>query len=101
MIEEAKKFGLKIYPKHKVKTHPDADGFMHDSRKGFPGFLFRKATRTWNSQTHGKPFIHQSAVSRKLNKENTDTPVYKPWIFNLAYETEPWPASQRNLEQLI
>ena len=48
MIEEAKKFGLKLYPKHKVKTHPDANGFMHDSRKGFPGILFRKATRTSN-----------------------------------------------------
>ena len=42
MIEEAKKAGLKIYPKHKVKIRPNADGFMHDSRKGFPGFLFRK-----------------------------------------------------------
>jgi uncharacterized protein (DUF2235 family) len=101
MIEEAKKFGLKIYPKHKVKTHPDANGFMHDSRKGFPGFLFRKATRTWNSQTHGKPVIHQSAILRKLNKENTDTIPYKPWIISFDYDIEPWDDSQQNLEHIV
>jgi uncharacterized protein (DUF2235 family) len=101
MTEEAKQFGLKLYPKHKVKTHPDADGFMHDSRKGFPGFFFRKATRTWNTQTHGKPVIHQSALLRKLSKENTATPPYKPWIFNLEHEVEIWPESQRNVEHLV
>jgi len=101
MIEEAKQFGLRIYPKHKVKTHPDANGFMHDSRKGFPGFLFRKATRTWNTHTHGKPVIHQSALVRKLNKDNTSTPPYKPWIFDFEHEIEPWSESQRNLEHII
>lgn len=101
MIEEAKQHGLKIYPKHKVKTHPDANGIMHDSRKGFPGFLFRKATRTWNPQTHKKPVIHQSAILRKLNKENTEIPPYNPWIFNLEPEVEPWSDSQRNLEHII
>lgn len=101
MIEEAKQHGLKTYPKHKVKTHPDANGFMHDSRKGFPGFLFRKATRTWNPQTHQKPVIHQSAILRKLNKENTEIPPYNPWIFNLEPEVEPWSDSQRNLEHII
>jgi len=101
MIEEAKQFGLRIYPKHKVKTHPDANGFMHDSRKGFPGFLFRKETRIWNSQTHGKPLIHQSTLSRKLNKENSETSPYKPWIFNLEYDVESWLESQRSLEHII
>ena len=75
---------------------------MHDSRKGFPGFLFRKATRTWNSETHGKPVVHQSAVLRKLNKQNINSPPYNPWIFNLEHEVEPWPESQRRiLEHLV
>jgi uncharacterized protein (DUF2235 family) len=88
MIEEAKKIGLKIYPKNKVRINPDADGLMHDSRKGFPGFLFRKKVRSWNSETHGKPVIHQSVLLRKLNGNNTATPPYKPWIFNLEYDVE-------------
>ena len=101
MIEEAKKAGLKIYPKHKVKIRPNADGFMHDSRKGFPGFLFRKKIRSWNTQTHGKPVIHQSAIIRKLNKENTSAPPYNPWIFKLEHEVEPWPESERVIEHLM
>jgi uncharacterized protein (DUF2235 family) len=101
MIEEAKQFGLRLYPKHKVITHPDADGFMHDSRKAFPGFLFRKATRTWNTQTHGKPAIHQSALLRKLSKDNTSTPLYKPWISKLEHEVEPWTEFQRNQNHVV
>ena len=100
MIEEAKKFGLKIYSKNKVKINPDADGIMHDSRKGFPGFLFRKKIRLWNSETHGKPVIHQSVLLRKHNKNNTTTPQYKPWIFNLEYDVEPWPESQRSINHI-
>lgn len=101
MIEEAKQHGLKIYPKHNVKTHPDADGFMHDSRKGFPGYLFKKAARTWNPQTHSNPVIHQSVLLRKLNKENKVTPPYKPWILKYDYDIEPWHESQRNLEHIV
>jgi hypothetical protein len=74
---------------------------MHDSRKGFPGSLFRKATRTWNSETHGKPVIHQSALLRKLNKENTDTPPYKPWIFDFEHEVEPWTEFQRTHNHVV
>ena len=101
MVEEAKKFGLLIYSKHKVKTHPDPDGFMHDSRKGFPGSLFRKSTRTWNTETHGKPVIHESAILRKLNKQNETTPPYSPWIFKLDHEIEPWPENQKKMEHLV
>lgn len=100
MVEEAKQFGLKIYPKHKVKINPNADGFMHNSRKGFPGFLFRKATRTWNSETHGKPVIHQSSLLRKLNKDNKESPPYNPWIIKLEHEQEDWAESQRNLKHI-
>jgi len=101
MVEEAKKFGLRIYPDHKVKTHTDENGFMHNSREGFPGYLFRKATRTWDSQTHGKPVIHESVLLRKLNKENSSTPPYKPWILNLEHEVELWSDSKRNLEHIV
>jgi hypothetical protein len=73
---------------------------MHDSRKGFPGFLFRKKIRSWNTQSHGKPVIHQSAIIRKLNKENTSAPPYNPWIFNLEHEVEPWPESERVMKHL-
>jgi len=101
MVEEAKKFGLRIYPKHKINTKPNADGFMHDSRKGFPGFLFRKKTRTWNSETHGKPVIHQSAILRKLNVQNTTEPSYKSWILNLEYDVEPWSESERTMSHIV
>lgn len=97
MVEEAKKCGLRIFPKHKVKTNPDADGFMHDSRKGFPGSLFRKSTRTWDTETHGKPVIHESSKLRKLNKQNVAIPKYDPWIFKLDSEIEPWPEYQRKM----
>lgn len=101
MVEEAKKAGLRIYPKHEVKTHPDVNGFMHDSRKGFPSNLYVRKIRTWNIQTHGKPFVHQSVLLRKLNKENKETPPYKPWVLNLEHEVEPWPESQRNLDHIV
>ena len=100
MIEEAKKAGLRIYPKHKVKVNPQADGLMHNSRKGFPGAFFREKVRTWNSETHGKPVVHQSALVRKLNKQNLKVPPYKPWIFSLDHEIEPWPESERVIEHL-
>ena len=100
MIEEAKKIGLKIYPKNKVKINPNADGIMHDSRKGFPGYLFRKKIRSWNTSTHDKPVIHQSVLLRKLNKNNTTTPTYKPWIFNLEYDVEPWSEYQRSINNI-
>ncbi len=95
MLDEAITAGLRIYQKHTVKINPDADGFMHDSRKGFPGFLFVKKRRIWNSETHGKPVIHQSALMRKLNKMNTTTPAYSPWIFKFDHQVEPWNQSRR------
>jgi hypothetical protein len=101
MIEEAKKAGLKIYPKHKVKVQPNADGFMHDSRKGFPNSLYVKKVREWNLKTHGKPVVHESVLLRKLNKQNTDSPLYKTWILNVEYEVESWPESQRKESHLI
>jgi len=96
MIEEAKKASLRIYPKHSVMINPDPNGIMHDSRKGFPNILYAKKIRTWNTETHAKPVVHESVLLRKLNKQNTDSPQYHPWILEMDYEVEQWPEDQRN-----
>jgi hypothetical protein len=72
---------------------------MHDSRKGFPNSLYVKNVREWNPATHGKPVVHESVLMRKLNKQNTESPPYSPWILNMDYEVEPWPESQRTGHQ--
>jgi hypothetical protein len=95
MIEEAKKAGLRIYPDHKIITHPDQDGHMHNSRSGFFGRIYRKKARTWNISTHGKPVLHESVILRRKNENNSDSPAYHPWIFNNEFDIEPWPESQR------
>ena len=103
MTMEAKKIGLRIYPKHKVKVNPEPNGFMHDSRKGFPGILFQKRIRFWNSETHGNPVVHQSVLMRKLNNQNQKNPEYKPWILNpekYKYEVELWDESQRSIDRI-
>ena len=38
---------------------------------------------------------------RKLNRQNTDSPPYKPWILNIEYEVEPWSESQRKESHLV
>jgi uncharacterized protein (DUF2235 family) len=101
MTMEAKQFGLRIYPKHGVNIDPDPNGFMHDSRKGFPNNLYVRKIRTWNTETHGKPVVHESVLLRKLNRQNTESPPYNPWILNLDYEVEPWPDSQRTEHQIV
>jgi len=101
MTEEAKNAGLRIYPKHKVNVHPNADGFMHDSRKGFPSNLYVRKVRNWNIETHGKPVVHESVLIRKLNRQNIESPPYHPWILDVDYEVEPWNESQRNVNHLV
>jgi len=90
MTQMAVENGLRIYSDHEVKINQDINGTMHDSRKGFPGYLFRKKIRSWNQETHGKICIHESVLLRKRNKQNTESPAYDPWIYNLDYDTEPW-----------
>ena len=101
MIEEAKKVSLKIYPKHRVIIKPDPNGLMHDSRKGFPNSLYVKKVRQWIPETHNKPVVHESVLMRKLNKQNTESPLYRPWILNLDYEVESWPESQRTGHNIV
>jgi len=51
MVKKAVDKGLLIYAKHKVKTTPNADGIMHDSRAGVAA-LFRKKTAFSNGTDH-------------------------------------------------
>jgi uncharacterized protein (DUF2235 family) len=101
MVDEAKNAGLKIYPKHQVRVHPDADGFIHDSRKGFWGSIYVRKERHWNSKTHGKPVVHESVLLRKLNKQNSASPPYSPWILKSAYDVEPWHELRRTVSKLL
>jgi len=87
MVKKATARGLLIYPKHKVKTRPDQDGMIHDSRKGMAA-LFRKKQRELTDEIL-KPVIHQSVLDRKLDKKNNPG-KYKPWILQHAYDVEPW-----------
>jgi uncharacterized protein (DUF2235 family) len=100
IVREAMDCGLKIYEKNKIDLDQKADGFMHNSGKGFPGSLFRKKPRSWNTNTHGKPVLHESVLMRKLNQQNEPTPAYAPWILKLDYETENWPEDIREITRL-
>jgi len=87
MAKKATAKGLLIYLKNKVKTHPDADGMIHDSRAGMAA-LFRKESRHLTSEIV-KPVIHQSVLDRKLDQQNQPG-GYKPWILAESYDVEPW-----------
>ncbi len=90
MIQNSTERGLRIYERHKVLIHPDADGYMHNSRKGFIGGLFSRKTRAWNHATHGDPVVHESVKKRVKNNANTASPPYAPWILEGAHTVEPW-----------
>ncbi len=88
MVKEATDNGLLIFEGNSVATKPDPDGLMHDSRGGFIGKLYRKKTRSWNVQTHGKPVVHESVLERTLNKNNREDPPYAPWILVQTHDVE-------------
>jgi uncharacterized protein (DUF2235 family) len=88
MVKEAEQSGLLIYPGHDVTTNPDPDGHMHDSRSGFPGFLFRRETRFWPDGRTDKPVVHASVLKRTRNRHNTEQPPYKPWLLDLDTDIE-------------
>ncbi len=95
MLTEAEQNGLRIYRKHGVKINPDPNGMMHDSRDGLPGRFYRRRVRSWESAAGDKPTVHESVLMRKLNRNNTATPSYEPWILKLDPEVEPWPEPLR------
>jgi len=92
MLKEASALGLEIYSDHSVKVDPNADGTMHDSRGSTLTRFYRKKVRSWPTDTHGKPVVHQSVLDRKLNQKNLPNPSYKPWILDGSYnyDVEPW-----------
>jgi len=89
MLQKAKSVGFKIYAKHKVVIEQDADGLIHDSRAG-AGRLYPKLARRWDSARNGQPWVHQSVLDRKLNKNNTPQPPYSSWILAQEYQIEEW-----------
>ena len=100
MVLEAEDCGLRIFPNNEVEIDQNFDGIMHDSRKGFFKKIFRKKIRSWNSETHGKPVLHESVSLRKLNRQNEESPAYDPWILSMVHDEEPWPESLKNLKRL-
>lgn len=99
MIQEAIEKGLIIYDKSKrykilMASKPDCNGFMHNEQTGYPGKLLKRAKRTWDNSTYGKPCIHASVFERTNNSENNVEPNYNPWIFSYIDENnncvEPW-----------
>jgi uncharacterized protein (DUF2235 family) len=88
MIDEAVSTGLFIYPRHKVKIQPNANGHMHDPHDGFFKRFFRRKVRSWPVETHGPPTIHRSALERTRNRKNVERPQYNPWIRALQHKVE-------------
>jgi len=84
LTAKAVKRGLLIYPSNSVGIHPDVNGTVHDSRKGFPMKLYHKKARAWDKAKHGTLRIHETVLERELN---VDGQPYKPWILNNEYET--------------
>ncbi|MHC4400657.1 MAG: DUF2235 domain-containing protein [Planctomycetota bacterium] len=93
MVSEAKEHGLRLYPHHQVKVAPNPNGTMHNSRKGFIGWLYRQKERSWDSEKRGAPpTVHESVLLRARG-------AYKPWILG-EYKEEPWPAEQKSVTRL-
>ncbi len=86
MIDNATEHGLKVYGGQDVATDGQPDGEMHNSRGTWLTGLYRKGTRSWPRDTHGEPCIHESVTKRTLNRDNTDAPLYGPWILNEPYK---------------
>ena len=92
MLQMAETHGLKVYPRHVIELHGDANGTMHNSRGTPVTKLYRRKVRSWPTGTHGNPRIHESVEKRTVNRHNKESPTYKPWILDGSYdyETEPW-----------
>jgi uncharacterized protein (DUF2235 family) len=90
MTDMAKQNGLLIYGDHEVTIAQDVKGDMHNSTKGFPGFIYKKVERTWDAESKGNLLVHQSVMERKLNRQNKSDPTYDPWVLKLDHDVEPW-----------
>ncbi len=87
MLREATEKGLLIYepsPAYKALQNAEinVDGTMHNEIKGFIGKLYSKMIRAWNEETHGVPTIHWTVFKRVKNIDNSESPLYNPWVKN-------------------
>lgn len=90
MLEKAIHHGLLTYKYHKIKIKEDANGHMHNSRKGGYSRFFKKKLRFWPAGRTDKFIIHESVLKRINNTNNENEPSYKSWIADLDHEVEPW-----------
>ena len=94
MIREATAKDLIIYDKSPAykklnSSIPNINGIMHNEQKSFPGKLLKRMKRSWNKETQGEPCIHESVFKRTKNTDNTDSPKYSPWIFEIMDKNNP------------
>ena len=92
MVHEATAKGLRLYNKSEAYGRfkaciTDPNGVMHNEQTGFPGKMFRRLQRTWDSKINGEPCIHSSVFKRTKNCYNLDDPAYKPWVSQLEKYT--------------
>jgi uncharacterized protein (DUF2235 family) len=88
MLREAREKGIHIYEKSKEwekfsKQNFDIEGQMHNEQARFPGSIFKSEVRKWNVATHGPIHIHSSVLKRKRSEDNSDHPVYNPWVLKI------------------
>ncbi len=98
MIREATEKNLLIYEKSPAykklqAAKPDINGMMHNEQKHFPGNLMQRQKRSWDKSTQGEPCIHESVFKRTKNSDNTDSPKYSPWIFEIIDKNKPFTES--------
>ena len=89
--DTATRRGLKIYPRHNVDIHSDANGDMDDSRGGVLSRLYRQKVREL-TECIKTPVIHQSVLDRTLDEHNEQGNGYSPWIMKHKNNSkvEPW-----------
>lgn len=92
MLQQATAQGLRIYPRHRVRIAPDANGFMHDSRQGIAR-LYRQRQRSLGPDII-KPVVHQSVLERQRDRHNDPARPYQPWILHHEHEVAAWPSSR-------
>jgi len=93
MIQEAIDKNLLIYDKKGLESFmasiPDINGIMHNEQKQYPGKLLKRMKRGWDKKVMGEPCIHESVLKRTKNNDNSDTPKYAPWIFDVMDKKNP------------
>ena len=86
MLSKAVHNGIHIYSKHKVQVNPDVNGVMHNPFDGLKGKIWRRETRSWDYEKHGKPKIHSTVKDRERDITNSESSTYKPWILANEYD---------------